>query len=122
MEDEHRVYEPRIESVREARQFIRHRVGEFGGDADAAELLTAELAANAVLHAESRYEVWLRHTNGSIRVEVVNDRPEMIAKLVEASGEHGRGLAIVNELASAWGVESGDDQKVIWFELPRPPH
>jgi anti-sigma regulatory factor (Ser/Thr protein kinase) len=121
MEDEHRVYKPRPDSVREARQFVRHGVREFGGDADAAELLTSELAANAVLHAQSHYEVWLRHTNGSIRVEVVNDRPEMIAKLVEASGESGRGLAIVNELASAWGVETGDDQKVVWFELPLAP-
>jgi hypothetical protein len=42
----------------------------------------------------------------------------MVARLVEASGETGRGLAIVNEVASAWGVETGTSQKIIWFELP----
>ena len=118
MADDYRAFEPRTDSVREARTFIRDGVQEAGGDADAAELLTSELAANAVMHAESRYEVRLSRTNNSIRVEVVNDRPEMVARLVEASGEIGRGLAIVNEVASAWGVETGASQKVIWFELP----
>jgi anti-sigma regulatory factor (Ser/Thr protein kinase) len=118
MADEHRAFEPRTDSVREARRFIRESVGKAGGDADAAELLTAELAANAVLHAQSRYEVRLCRRDGAIRVEVVNDKPEMIAHLVQASGEGGRGLAIVNELASAWGVETAEDQKIIWFELP----
>ena len=119
MADEHRAFEPRTDSVREARLFIREGVRVAGGDADAAELMTSELAANAVLHAQTRYEVRLRHTSTAIRVEVVNDRPEMIAKLVSASGESGRGLGIVNEMASAWGVESGETQKIIWFELPR---
>src|SRR4051794_35786812 len=99
MADDCRAFEPRTDSVREARKFIRDGVREAGADAEAAELLTSELAANAVMHAQSRYEVRLSRTDGSIRVEVVNDRPEMIARLVEASGEGGRGLAIVNELA-----------------------
>jgi anti-sigma regulatory factor (Ser/Thr protein kinase) len=118
MADDYRAFAPHIDSVREARKFIRDGVHEAGADADAAELLTSELAANAVMHAQSRYEVRLSRTDGSIRVEVVNDRPEMIARLVEASGEGGRGLAIVNELACAWGVETGGSQKIVWFELP----
>jgi hypothetical protein len=42
----------------------------------------------------------------------------MIAKLVAASDEHGRGLSIVDRLACAWGVETSPDSKIVWFELP----
>jgi anti-sigma regulatory factor (Ser/Thr protein kinase) len=118
MAEERRVYEPNVDSVRDARRFIGAQVGEAGGDADAAALMVSELAANAVLHAGSRYEVRVRRNGTSVRVEVVNDRPEMIARLVAASDESGRGLAIVNELARAWGVETGDGRETVWFELP----
>jgi two-component sensor histidine kinase len=118
MTGQSRTFEPRADSVREARRFITEAVKEAGGDADTAALLVSELASNAVLHARTRYEVRLSTTGRSVRVEVVNDQPEMIARLVAASNEHGRGLGIVNDLATAWGVESGRGHKTIWFELP----
>jgi two-component sensor histidine kinase len=118
MAGQSRTFEPQADSVREARLFITEGVKEAGGDADTAALLVSELAANAVLHARTRYEVRLSRTGRSVRVEVVNDQPEMIARLVAASNEHGRGLGIVNDLATAWGVESGGGHKIIWFELP----
>lgn len=119
MATETRVFARSIESVREARRFIRLGVEGAGGDPDAAELLTAELAANAVFHADSDYEVRLIAGEHSVRVEVVNDRPEMIAALVKATTEGGRGLTIVDRMASAWGVETTPEHKTIWFELPR---
>jgi hypothetical protein len=36
---------------------------------------------------------------------------------VEPSAEHGQGLAIVNALASSWGVESRLVGKAVWFDL-----
>ena len=45
------TFEPNVDSVRRARRLIRDVVFDAGGDADAAELLTAELATNAVMHA-----------------------------------------------------------------------
>jgi hypothetical protein len=112
------TFEPDADNVRRARQIIRDAVAEAGGDADTAELLTAELAANAVIHARSAFELRWRPVPGGIRVEIVNDQPEMIVQLVEATDSHGRGLAIVDRLARAWGVETGPDSKVVWFELP----
>jgi anti-sigma regulatory factor (Ser/Thr protein kinase) len=97
---------------------IHDAVAAAGGDADAAELLTAELATNAVLHAETRFTLRWERQASSIRIEVVNDAPEMIVKLVAASDEHGRGLSIVDQLACAWGVETLPDSKIVWFELP----
>jgi hypothetical protein len=52
------------------------------------------------------------------RVEVVNDAPEMLAALREPSAGSGRGLHIVDALASRWGTEALDREKVVWFELP----
>ena len=112
------TFEPDVENVRRARRVIHDVVSAAGGDADAAELLTAELAANAVLHAETPFTIRWAQRKSSIRIEVVNDAPEMIAKLVAASNDHGRGLSIVDELSDAWGVEMRPESKIVWFELP----
>jgi hypothetical protein len=53
----------------------------------------------------------------ALRVEVVNDAPEMVAAIREPSVEGGRGLHIVDALACRWGVDVRDDEKVVWFEL-----
>ena len=99
---------------------MREIVSEAGGDGDAAEVLTAELATNAVVHAHSPFEVRWRRMPSAIRVEIANDEPEMIARLVVATDEGGRGLMLVDELARAWGVETLPDSKVVWFELTTP--
>jgi two-component sensor histidine kinase len=111
-------FEPGVESVHEARRLVRDVVSEAGGDPDTAEMLTAELATNAVVHAQSPFEVRWERAPGSIRVEIVNDEPEMIPRLVEASDTSGRGLLIVDRLARAWGVEALPESKIVWFELP----
>jgi anti-sigma regulatory factor (Ser/Thr protein kinase) len=112
------TFEPDVDNVRRARRLIHDVVSAAGGDADAAELLTAELATNAVIHAQTRFTLRWEQQTSSIRIEVVNDSPEMIIKLVAASDEHGRGLSIVDQLACAWGVEMLPASKVVWFELP----
>jgi len=118
MPQDQMTFEPDVGNVRRARRVIHDVVSAAGGDADAAELLTAELATNAVIHAESSFTLRWQRQPSSIRIEVVNDAPEMIAKLVAASGEHGRGLSIVDQLSCAWGVETSPESKVVWFELP----
>lgn len=113
-------FTPEVESVRRARRLVREVVSEAGGDGDTAEVLTAELATNAVVHARTAFLVRWERLDSSIRVEIVNDEPEMIVRLVEASDEGGRGLMIVDELARAWGVETSPESKVVWFELATP--
>jgi hypothetical protein len=36
--------------------------------------------------------------------------------------EGGRGLWLVDRLASAWGTERGRRGKTVWFELPAKEH
>jgi anti-sigma regulatory factor (Ser/Thr protein kinase) len=87
------------ESVRAVRSFVRQLANDAGADAEAAALLASELAANAVLHANSEFEVRVANDGGAFRVEIVDDAPEMIVAFQEPSDEGGRGLRIVNGLA-----------------------
>jgi anti-sigma regulatory factor (Ser/Thr protein kinase) len=106
------------QSVRDARMFVRDFADAAGADADAAELLASELATNAVRHARTSYAVRMGNHAGVLRVEIVNDAPELLLAMRAPSAEGGRGLAIVDNVAQDWGTESHGGEKVVWFELP----
>jgi len=69
------------------------------------------------MHANSPFRLKWQRLPSAIRVEIENDEPEMIARLVEATDSGGRGLRIVDQLADAWGVETRPESKTVWFEL-----
>jgi anti-sigma regulatory factor (Ser/Thr protein kinase) len=110
-----------------ARRFVRAALESVETDPiviETAELLTDELVTNAIVHAHSKSYLFVRAAKGAVRVEVTDpdDRlPSMAAPDTDALG--GRGLVIVNGLASAWGVErAADGGKTVWFELSRLGH
>lgn len=88
---------------------------------EAAELVTSELVTNAVRHARTRVDVAISQTPAAIRLEVL-DRdaatPRVTHPLPTVAG--GRGMSIVEQLASAWGVlPVPPGAKCVWAELPR---
>ena len=90
--------------------------------ADVAVLLTSELVTNAVVHARSRIELVVRCEQHAphdvLRVEVVDQsfrEPFRLHTQNEATA--GRGLAILDRLATRWGVQTLDTGKSVWFEL-----
>ena len=109
-----------------ARRFVRAALESVEADAvviETAELLTDELVTNAIVHAHSKSYLFIRAAQGVVRVEVTDpdDRlPSIAASDTEALG--GRGLVIVNGLASAWGVEPAGAGKTVWFELSPLSH
>ncbi len=110
-----------------ARRFVRTALESVDTDPaviETAELLTDELVTNAIVHAHCKSYLFIRAAKGLVRVEVTDpdDRlPSMAAADTDALG--GRGLVIVNGLASAWGVERAvDGGKTVWFELSPPSH
>lgn len=82
------------------------------------ELLSTELITNAVRHTESSCTVTVCWTGMRVRVEVTDVsplRPHRRRSSPEAEG--GRGLLLVESLATAWGSAPDPAGKVVWFEL-----
>ena len=105
-----------------ARRFVRAALESVEADPvviETTELLTDELVTNAIVHARCKSYMSIRAVHGVVRVEVTDPDerlPSMAAPDTDAL--RGRGLAIVNGLASAWGVErAADGGKTVWFEL-----
>ena len=111
-----RSFASELASVRASREFVRDCLEETGVDVDSAVLITSELATNAIEHAQSDYQIEVR-VDDVVRVELINDEPEMLPIMVEPHDGRGRGLHLVEALASRWGTESSAGKKVVWFEL-----
>ena len=110
-------------SAGQARRFVDEVLSRWRCEAvlDDVKLLVSELVTNAVVHAGSEVAVAVRLLPDAVRIEVVDRssattlRPSVPAE----SAESGRGLLLVETMASAWGVEPMDGGKAVWFEVPR---
>ncbi|MFD6193701.1 ATP-binding protein [Streptomyces olivaceus] len=119
--------------ARLARRLAAHQLDTWGvthgtSASDAALLIVAELSANAVLHGRvpgRDFALRLVHTPaaGLLRVEVSDTHPALPARLLPpADADGGRGLLLVETLASRWGVtERTGPGKTVWAELDLRP-
>jgi anti-sigma regulatory factor (Ser/Thr protein kinase) len=100
--------------ARAAVQAFCQRVG-VGGDRDAAQLVASELVTNAVVHAHTAIDLTLRLVSPMLHIAVRDGGPgrPRIADIDE-SAESGRGLMLVDALASSWGTFFPDSGKVVW--------
>ncbi|HYH31569.1 MAG TPA: ATP-binding protein, partial [Pseudonocardia sp.] len=94
---------------------------------DTVVLLASELCENAVLHAGTEFEVALTVTESDISV-AVTDRGAGPLELhlsqprqrYGRAASHGRGLALVQRLATTWGTRhEADGRHVTWFAIAR---
>jgi len=85
---------------------------------DDATLLVSELITNAILHARSPVVLVVRKVKTSVRVEVFDDG-NGVAHPVHPDHEDdaGRGLGLVQAVATRWGIEDVDAGKTVWFEI-----
>lgn len=114
-------------AVAEARGLVRDTVrrgdAPAGIDVDVALLLTSELVTNAVTHGSGRagsgVTLLITGDAGALRVEahdsslaspVVHDRPA-------ARDEHGRGMLLIDRMASDWGSYRTAAGKAVYFTL-----
>ena len=102
-----------------ARRIASDAAEEWGIESGAIESIVGELAANAVLHARSRFTLSLYNRGDRVQIEVTDANPRLPAvALVPTDALSGRGLIIVERLARAWGVRvQPGEGKVIWAEV-----
>lgn len=110
-------------SSRSARAAVHDLCRYAAMSVDAAEvavLLVSELVTNAHQHAGGPAVVDVVVDDRSLRVAVADDDPTLPTQRDAAPyDERGRGLMLVDALASRWGATRADGGKSVWFELDR---
>lgn len=105
-----------------ARRFVEETLRRWDCEEvlETVKLLVSELVTNSIVHGGSAPEVAVFLRADALRIEV-SDRGEgaPAPRAAEDEATSGRGLAMVEMLASAWGVEATGDGKTVWFEVPR---
>jgi DNA-binding NarL/FixJ family response regulator len=105
-----------------ARRFVDDTLDrwECGEILDTVKLLVSELVTNALIHARTDAAVAVVLLRDVIRVEVADGSPvRPQPRSPEPHEPNGRGLQLVERMASAWGVTERQPGKVVWFEVPR---
>lgn len=106
----------------------RHHVGDtcagLGRDLrDIAMLLTTELISNAIEHGAGEIELVVSRPEDRLRVEVHDQSSGLpVSRKPDAQAARGRGLLLVERLASEWGVDASrfPGGKQVWFQLRLP--
>ncbi|MFI1359055.1 ATP-binding protein [Streptomyces sp. NPDC020898] len=116
-----------------ARALVRTALADLehaAADSDTAELLTAELVANAVEHTsgDAPIELVVELLPTSCQVEVHDPDPAPPGNLTRPVSEepdpwqeHGRGLLLIRTLSSSCGHRPTDSGKAVWFRVPVVP-
>ncbi|MFC5956604.1 ATP-binding protein [Streptomyces pratens] len=113
---------PRIARVTLRTVLGAHGLGEL---APTAELVAAELLANAHLHTTGPYALRVRAAEeGRLRVGVWDTDPWVPPGFTDAvaldappdDSEDGRGLPLVRACASSWGAGAVGGGKLVWAE------
>jgi anti-sigma regulatory factor (Ser/Thr protein kinase) len=113
-------FPPDPTSVTRARHFVVDALESDGcppATVETAKLLVSEVASNAVIHAQSPFQVFVSRRDHSLTIAVTDGstrRPT--PREVTATG--GRGLHLVAALANDWGVCDREGGKAVYFRLP----
>jgi anti-sigma regulatory factor (Ser/Thr protein kinase) len=111
---------PVPESIGVGRARVREVLAQWRqqDQADAACLLVSEIVANAVRYARSPAELRIYLTDSEIIIEVSDDSTQLPQRgYPEPDDEAGRGLIIVDALATSWGARLTGGGKTVWFTL-----
>jgi len=118
----HRVT-PEPAAVGDARRFLRANLQAWDVNdeiADTAVLCLSELVTNAVIHSHAGCSVRVALDDGLLTITVRDSGAAdttTIAVIDDSLQVHGRGLLVVEALASRWGYDLDADGTTVWFEL-----
>ncbi len=108
-----------------ARGFVRRVLGDAGVDQLTTEdvaLLATELVTNSVIHASTDITLNVVVENGAVRVGVT-DASDAVPVLRDQDEEAttGRGLQLVDRVATEWSVVYAENSKTVQFFLITDP-
>lgn len=108
-----------LTTPRAARQFVGDLLVDPAEELrQMALVLTSELVTNSVVHANTELDVRVELAPDHMRVEVTDGDPRPPDPAAHAPDElGGRGLVLVEALATAWGTKPCAGGKVVWFTL-----
>ncbi|MGP4083785.1 ATP-binding protein [Streptomyces sp. KR55] len=116
---------PTPRAARLARLLTVEQLRSWGLPLNSAELIVAELAANAVTHGRvpgRDFRLTLYVVGDTLRIEVTDTRGDQLPRPATPQGESGRGLLLVDALADRWGVAEGPTpRKTVWAEVRLSP-
>ena len=105
-----------------ARRHLEHALVQLPPETvETARLLTSELVTNAIAHGSGLVSMSVDYDGRRVRVEVRDEspgRPE--PRDASLLSEGGRGLHIVDALATEWGAAPSGRGKSVWFWIDTP--
>jgi anti-sigma regulatory factor (Ser/Thr protein kinase) len=126
-----KAFPAEADAVRHVRRFVTEHLPALGLEARTDDVLfvVTELAANAILHARTPFEVGLFCLGDGGRIEVRDGSATLPPVAIPPPGrsrdpQHGRtgsrcgrGLTVVDALSAEWGTHRSRGGKVVWCEL-----
>lgn len=107
-------------SVPAARRFAESVLSSWG-EPDAAwsaAVCVSELAGNCALHARTSFTVTVELEDDVVRIEVRDGSPRVpTQRAYDTGATTGRGLRLVGEYATRWGVDTTTTGKTVWLVL-----
>lgn len=109
------------ESVRAARRYVADRLTGWGMDTlvDTATLLVSEVVTNSVLHARTDVHLAMTRSGADSVTISVADRSQRLphCRHYARDATTGRGLTLLNQLASEWQVTPTPRGKTVSFTM-----
>jgi two-component sensor histidine kinase len=110
-----------VDVPKRARQFVRDRLEQWAVSGDCIDtvlLLTSEVVTNALCHAGPPLHLALTHGSFGVNVDVSDSSlmPPVVSR-PDFDHEGGRGLWLVETLATTWGTTLTEERKSVWFTL-----
>lgn len=114
-----RQFDPELRSVGAARRFAADTVTRWGVSPHDLDLVVGELAANAVVHGHTPFTVSLCLRDRTVSIEVCDEDAGPVQRsAVSSEAQSGRGLVIVDRVATNWGIRPrSEGGKVVWAEI-----
>jgi anti-sigma regulatory factor (Ser/Thr protein kinase) len=117
-----KLFLPVTAAVPAARHFVIDTLaaGNLSHVADDAALVVTELAANAVVHANTAFRVVVsRAPSGVVRLAVEDAAQSQ--PVLRRAGRHdrgGRGMALIAKITREWGCDLSAGGKTVWADVP----